>query len=187
VDAGGSKPGTKTASARKSSRNKGMAANKPILEKAQMRAAEKNLETGNFTALDSLSDDHLLAVAADSCVVFTPAAGTPVEAISLIRAKERVQAALAEVAARKELELAARKAREAALPVSVEGEGHPAAGIAGAPVAEAHSAGVAEGLRPAAVSSPGQGSGSGRGVRVSRPRRATLAARKGQTKKKSIK
>jgi hypothetical protein len=32
--------------------------------------------------------------------VFTPTAGTPVEAISLIRAKERVQAALAEVAFR---------------------------------------------------------------------------------------
>jgi hypothetical protein len=185
VDEGGSKSAAKTV--RKSSRHKGLAANKPVMDKEQMRAAEKNLETGNFTALDSLSDDHLLAVAADSCVVFTPAAGTPVEAISLIRAKERVQAALAEVAARKELELAARKAREAALPVSVEGEGHPAAGIAGAPVAEAHSAGVAEGLRPAAVSSPGQGSGSGRGVRVSRPRRATLAARQGQTKKKSIK
>jgi hypothetical protein len=117
-------------------------------------------------------------------VVFTPAAGTPVEAISLIRAKERVQAALAAVAARKEQELVARAAREAAQPAAVEGEGIPPAGTAGAPAAVAQSAGEAEGLLPATVSSPGHGSGPGRGVRVSRPRRATLAVRRGQGKKK---
>jgi hypothetical protein len=185
VDVGGSKSGAKTV--RKSSRNKGLAANKPVMKKAQMRAAEKNLEIGNFTALDSFSDDHLVSVAADSCVVFTPAAGTPVEAISLIRAKERVQAALAEVAARKEQEQVARAAREAAQPTSAEGEGTSLAGSAGIPVAVAQSAGEAEGPLPASMSSPGQGFGPGRGVRVSRPRRATLAVRKGQGNKKLTK
>jgi hypothetical protein len=135
VDEGGSKSAAKTV--RKSSRHKGLAANKPVMDKEQMRAAEKNLETGNFTALDSLSDDHLSLVAAVNCVVFIPAAGTPVEAISLIRAKERVQASLAEVAFRKEQEKAARAAREAEQPASVEGEGTLHAGPAGAPVEEA--------------------------------------------------
>jgi hypothetical protein len=60
-----------------------------------------------------------------------------VEAISLIRAKERVQASLAEVAFRKEQEKAARVAREAEQPASVEGEGTLHAGPAGAPVEEA--------------------------------------------------
>jgi hypothetical protein len=121
VDHGGSKSGAK--SVRKSSRHKGTTANKPVMEMVQRRAAEKNLETGNFTTLDSLSDDHLSSVAADNCVVFTPAAGTPVEAISLIRAKERVQSAVMAVALRKEQELAACAAREATQPNSTGGEG----------------------------------------------------------------
>jgi hypothetical protein len=46
--------------------------------------------------------------------VFVPSAGSPGEALSLLRAKEKVQAALAEVALRKEQETAARAAREVA-------------------------------------------------------------------------
>lgn len=84
-----------------------MAGATPVLEKAQRRASEKNLETvisnnkgqGNdYTLLDSLSDSHLELVATDSCVIFNPRAGAKEEALSLIRAKELAQAALAEAA-----------------------------------------------------------------------------------------
>jgi hypothetical protein len=116
--AGGASKKTASTVIRKSSRYKGSAANKPAMERAKERAAERNLEKGNdFTVLDTYSDDHLTSVAADCCVVFTPSAGTPVEALSLIRAKERVQAALASVTRRQEIakeEEAAREAREAA-------------------------------------------------------------------------
>jgi hypothetical protein len=114
---------------RKSMRNRGAAAT-PTMAKAQQRAAERNLEKGNpFTVLDPLSDSHLSHVASDSCVVFTPSAGTPIEALSLIRAKERAQAALAEAAFRKEqAELErARSAGEAEQPVLGDGEGNPPA------------------------------------------------------------
>jgi hypothetical protein len=46
-------------------------------------------------------------------VTFAPSAGRPCEALSLLRVKEKVQAALAKVAAEKEL--ADRAAREAAV------------------------------------------------------------------------
>jgi hypothetical protein len=82
---------TTTTTVRKSSRHKGAAALKPVMEKAIDRAAEKNLESGNdFIVLDHLPDSHSSTVAADCCIVFTPSAGTPMEALSLIRAKKRL-------------------------------------------------------------------------------------------------
>jgi hypothetical protein len=63
----------------------------PAMEKAQRLVAEKNLETGNdFLILDSQSDEHLASILLDSCVTFAPSAGTPCEALSLLRAKEKV-------------------------------------------------------------------------------------------------
>jgi hypothetical protein len=102
------------AALRKSSRHKGTTASKPVLEKAMERAAEKNLETGNFVVLDHLPDSHLSSVASDCCFVFTPSAGTPAEALSLIRAKERLQGSLAAVARHQAQEAAECAAREAA-------------------------------------------------------------------------
>jgi hypothetical protein len=82
---------------RKSGTNQGTAANTPVMEKATRMAAEKNLETtkakskGNdSSALDLLSDAHISSVVRDCCLLFHPRVGAPSEAISLIRAKEKV-------------------------------------------------------------------------------------------------
>ncbi|KAK1696377.1 hypothetical protein QYE76_013074 [Lolium multiflorum] len=112
---------TAASAVRKSSRNQGPAANLPVMEKAKMLTKAKNLDPpssgpGNpFAALPSLSDTHISSVITDSCIVFVPSAGPREEAISLLRAKEQVQAALAEAAAdkaRHAAELAAREAVE---------------------------------------------------------------------------
>jgi hypothetical protein len=113
---------TAASAVRKSSRNQGPAANLPALEKAKLLTKTKNLDpppsgpgTNPFAALPSLSDSHISSVITDSCIVFVPSAGTREEAITLLRAKEQVQAALAEAAAekvRQASELAAREAVE---------------------------------------------------------------------------
>jgi hypothetical protein len=100
---------------RKSGRNKGAEANTPSMAKAQRLTAEKNLDRGNdFAILDLHSDTHLSSVVQDSCIVFVPSAGTPSEALSLIRAKEAVQAALAGTRFRLDREAATKAAGEAA-------------------------------------------------------------------------
>ncbi|KAK1698198.1 hypothetical protein QYE76_014895 [Lolium multiflorum] len=108
---------------RKSSRHGGVAST-TAMEKAQKLAAERNLDpatTGtdpdpdDFSILDARSDSQLGAVIKDSCILFVPSAGTPVEAISLLRAKEEAQAALARVAASQAKERAEQEAREATL------------------------------------------------------------------------
>jgi hypothetical protein len=96
-------PGTR---ARKSSRLTGGTSSTSALEKAKRRTAERNLDadagtTDSFSVLDLLPDSHLSLVISDSCIVFVPSAGSPREALSVLRAKEKVQAALAEVAIRK--------------------------------------------------------------------------------------
>jgi hypothetical protein len=106
------------ARARKSSRLKGPAASASSMDKAKKMAAERNLDTAagkeDFSVLDLYPDARLSSVIMDSCVVFVPSAGSPSEALSVLRAKEQVQAALAEVANRLEKEKEARAAREAA-------------------------------------------------------------------------
>ncbi|KAM0875650.1 hypothetical protein ACQ4PT_036664 [Festuca glaucescens] len=109
------------ASVRKSGQNLGPAANIPAMEKAQKLAAMKNLDvpvatctSDDFSILDAHSDAYLSSVISDSCIVFIPSVGSPLEAVSLIRAKEQVQSALAAVATRKEHEEVERAAREAA-------------------------------------------------------------------------
>jgi hypothetical protein len=57
----------------------------------------------------------LSLVVRDSCLVFSPTLTDPGEALSIIRAKEKVQAALAETARRLELEAKAAAAAKAAL------------------------------------------------------------------------
>ena len=104
--------------ARKSARLQGSMAI-PATEKAELRAAAKNLDpTGtsisDFTALDKHSDDHLLRVASDSGLAFESEAGDPLTILSLVRAKENAQAALAHATFL--MEVAAKKASEATGP-----------------------------------------------------------------------
>jgi hypothetical protein len=79
---------------RKSSRLRGSAASTSSLEKAKRLAAEWNLDsmtgTDDFSVLDALPDSHLSSVLSDSCIVFTPSAGLPVEALSILRTREKV-------------------------------------------------------------------------------------------------
>jgi hypothetical protein len=96
----------------KSSRLTGGASSTSALEKAKRRTAERNLDADagtpdSFSVLDLLLDSRLSSVISDSCIVFVPSAGSPREALSVLRAKEKVQAALAEVAMRKIQETAA--------------------------------------------------------------------------------
>jgi hypothetical protein len=125
--------------ARKRSRLTGGASSTSAMEKAKRRTAEWNLDSDagrpdSFSVLDLLPDSRLSSVIADSCIVFVPSAGSPGEALSLIRAKEKVQAALAEVALHKEQEAALHAAREAAaaaMPAASEAGTSAAAAAAG--------------------------------------------------------
>ncbi|KAK1698174.1 hypothetical protein QYE76_014871 [Lolium multiflorum] len=121
---------TKPAAAvRKSSRHGKGAVASTMLEKAQQLVADKNLETvinnnkdvdkgTDFAILDILPDSHLSSVVKDSCIVFSPSMGCPGEALSVVRAKEKVQAALAATARRLRLEAEARKGSEENLPAN---------------------------------------------------------------------
>jgi hypothetical protein len=79
--------------------------------------AEKSLdkERGmDHVILDLHSDSHLSSVIRDSYVVFNPAADTPGEILSMIRAKEQLQAALANIRQQQEAAAACKAARLAA-------------------------------------------------------------------------
>jgi hypothetical protein len=122
-----------TSVVRKSARNAGGASAVSILERAQQLTADKNLENAkvaekgtDFSVLDLFPDSHLSSVVKESCVIFSPAVGSPGEALSIIRAKEKVQAALAATARRLKLEAEARKAAGASAgPMPREGLGNP--------------------------------------------------------------
>jgi hypothetical protein len=92
------------------------------MDKAKWLATERNLDTvagkEDYYVLDLYSDARLSSVITDSCVVFVLSAGSPREALSVLRMKDQVQAALAEVANRMEKEKEARPAREATPPSS---------------------------------------------------------------------
>jgi hypothetical protein len=111
----------------------------PILQKAMQRAKEKvpgtsSKSISDFAVLQSVPDDKLLAVAQDSCVLFSSAAGNPAPLLSMIRAKELVQADLA--LARDRIEEEQRIAKE--LKLSQEREvGQPSSSSpTGGPVGE---------------------------------------------------
>jgi hypothetical protein len=102
------------ATMRKSARHKGDSAATAALEKTHKRAAEKNLDAGtSFAPLSLVPDSHLSDDLDDCCAVFVSGKGTWTEWLSLLRAKEKVQAALAEAAHVREHAEAARTAREA--------------------------------------------------------------------------
>jgi hypothetical protein len=190
---------------RKSSRN-GTLAGTPILELAQRRAEERNLEAdsiskkkdkGNdFEILDVLSDAHLSSVVRDSCLVFNPVVGPPEAALSLMRAKELAQGALAEAARRAERQIAEelevaeaqRAATHGEVTITAEAEGSVDAAAAreasrpvGSPVARDSPSGDAVGSAQGGVEAG-----------TARPRRkcvkkSQLTVRKGQHKRKGAK
>jgi hypothetical protein len=127
---------TANAPVRKISRNGGMTS-MPVMERAQKLTAEKNLETGtSFVILGSRLDGQLPSVIQDRCVIFNPSMGSVSEIISLVRAKEQAQAALAEAAYRKERMAECQAARDAAAsPVVAAGSGE-GAGPSVAPAVE---------------------------------------------------
>ncbi|KAM0871734.1 hypothetical protein ACQ4PT_039188 [Festuca glaucescens] len=109
---------TASAPVRKSSRNGG-AVTIPVMERAHKLTVEKNVETGtSFSALGTRSDAQLSSVIQDSCLIFNSSVGSVSEILSLVRAKENAQAALAETAFRKEQLAASQAAREAAASAS---------------------------------------------------------------------
>jgi hypothetical protein len=75
-----------------------------------MEAGTRNLDPSgkldDFAILPKVSDEHLLKVTHDSGLAFTCESHSPQEALSLIRAKEEAQAALALAVFRKEVEAA---------------------------------------------------------------------------------
>ena len=78
----------------------------------------KKLQKGNppdpiFSILQDLPDAHLLSVTSDSCVVFPSVAGEASEVLSIIRANELAQAALASTRDRVARELSEAKKAEA--------------------------------------------------------------------------
>ena len=115
-----------TGPARKSARLHGPEAALPTVEKAQRRAAARNLETGNpsssFAILQDLPDSHLAAVVHDVGLAFAIEKGTDSEILSLVRAKEAAQAAIAEATFRRDLAAAAQAtAGSSSEPDRVEG------------------------------------------------------------------
>jgi hypothetical protein len=191
---------------RKSGRTRGADVGTPALEKAQRLTAEKNLEKnldkakgkakGNpFSVLDVISDPMLSTVAEDSCLLFHPKAGSPAEALSLIRAKEEAQAALAATSRRLELEEEARRraepreapssavAQEAGTSASPNRQGLQAPGEgpgSGEPTGEGGSAERAQ----AEAATPSRGRPRRKCAKTGRP---LLNVRKGQNKRKGTK
>jgi hypothetical protein len=106
---------TPASASRKSARNQGQAGTSALI-KAQRMTAERNLEDkckekGTFAEpISLLPDYHLASVILDSGMVFRPKDGEPVAALSVVRAKELVQASLAATALRLAREAAARAA-----------------------------------------------------------------------------
>jgi hypothetical protein len=90
------------------------------LVKAQRLAAERNLEDkckekGTFSEpISLLPDSHLASVILDSGMVFRPKDGETAAALSVVRAKELVQASLAATALRLAREAAAKAAAQRA-------------------------------------------------------------------------
>jgi hypothetical protein len=90
---------TPTSSARRSGRNKGKHAEN-MLQKAVCVQASKDpgmpALSADFVLLSSLLDDRLLAIASDLWIALLPGVGSTGDIISLVKAKELAQAALAQ-------------------------------------------------------------------------------------------
>jgi hypothetical protein len=123
-------------SARKSVRGQGLTEGS-VLERAMRATANKDPGTSksiaDFAVLQEVPVDHLLAIAKDSSIVFSSAAGPPAEIISALRAKELAQAELALARAKieaqqaKEKEKANSRTLDVPAEVNTEGEAPPTA------------------------------------------------------------
>jgi hypothetical protein len=111
---------TPTSSIRRSERKKGQD-KETVLEKA-MRIQESKDSPGTslpnpaFVVLSSIPDDHLLELASDSGLALLPGVGSSSELLSLVRAKEIAQAALAQAQVNFAKEKAASEAAAAVSP-----------------------------------------------------------------------
>jgi hypothetical protein len=86
-----------------------------VLEQAMRATTSKDPGSSKtisaFSVLQEVPVDHLLAIANDSSIVFSSAAGSPTEIILAIRAKELAQAELALARAKIDAHQAKEKAR----------------------------------------------------------------------------
>ena len=111
---------------RKSARLHGPEAAVHSVERAERRAAVRNLEgpgssSSSFAVLQDLPDSHLTTVVHDAGLAFAVEAGTESEVLSLIRAKEKAQAAIAEAIFRRDAAVAEAAAAVAREPDEVVG------------------------------------------------------------------
>jgi hypothetical protein len=90
---------TPTSSARCSARTKTQDSESTIAKAVRLQKAKDNpgnpLPSSDFVLLSSLPDDHLLSIASDSGLALVSGAGSSAKFLSLVRAKELAQAALA--------------------------------------------------------------------------------------------
>jgi hypothetical protein len=101
------------------------------------------LPSADFVLLSSLPDDHLLLVASDSGLALVSGAGSAAEFLSLVRAKELAQAALAQA----QVKFAEQKAADAAAALAAQ------AAKAGPSVVQCPAAAVTENSPQATVRS----------------------------------
>ncbi|KAK1686642.1 hypothetical protein QYE76_047490 [Lolium multiflorum] len=126
---------TKTVPAELARKSARLTDSTPVMQRAQERAAAKNLEPGtisDFAVLPSLSDSHLVSVTHDCGMAFETESRPVAESISLIRANEEAQAVLALAVFRKEVEVA-RKATSSSAPGPVATGAAPVSGGDGDP------------------------------------------------------
>ncbi|XP_071678493.1 uncharacterized protein [Lolium perenne] len=126
---------TKTVPAEPARKSARLTDSTPVMQRAQERAAAKNLEPGtisDFAVLPSLSDSHLVSVTHDCGMAFETESRPVAESISLIRANEEAQAVLALAVFRKEVEVA-RKAASSSAPGPVATGAAPVSGDDGDP------------------------------------------------------
>jgi hypothetical protein len=93
---------TPTSGMRRSGRNKGKDAENMLPKAVRVQASKDpgmSAPSADFVLLSSLPDERLLAVAADSGISLLPGVGSAGDLISLIKAKELAQAALAQAQA----------------------------------------------------------------------------------------
>jgi hypothetical protein len=109
---------TPTSSVRCSERKQGQDKDSMLEKAMHLRENKDNLGTSipnlDFVLLSSLPDDHLLEVASDAGLALLPGVGSCSEILSLVRAKEIAQAALAQAQLKFAQKKADAKAAEAA-------------------------------------------------------------------------
>jgi hypothetical protein len=111
---------TPTSSARRSARTKTQDSETMMAKAVRLQKIKDNsgnpLPSADFVLLSSLPDDHLLSVASDSGLALVSGAGSVDEFLSLVRAKELAQAALAQA----QIKFAEQKAADAATAVAAQ-------------------------------------------------------------------